>query len=272
MPGTPGIHDSMEPARRDLVVVGASAGGVEALTRFARHLPADLPAAVVVVLHMPVGGVSAMAEILARHGPLECVEATDGAPVRQGRIHVAPPDRHLLVDDGVLRLSTVPAMHGHRPAVDVLFRSAAGPRTIGVVLSGALADGTAGMVAIKARGGVAVVQDPADARCPGMPVSVLRHVRVDHVLPARAIGGLLGRLVGEHVEPCDHPPPDSAIERALWIALHTLDEKAALSERLRRGRAARSHDVLAERYTRAQEESAEAAEVLRAYLLGSGGG
>jgi two-component system, chemotaxis family, protein-glutamate methylesterase/glutaminase len=260
----------MEPAPRDLVVVGASAGGVEALTRFAAHLPAELPAAVVVVLHIPVGGASSMPEILSRSGPLPCVEAADATPLRRGHIHVAPPDRHVLVEEDVLRLSSAPAMHGHRPAVDALFRSAASPRTIGVVLSGALADGTAGMASIKERGGVAIVQDPADARCSGMPVSVLRHVPVDHVLPAGAIGWMLGRLVREHVEQPEDPQPDSEVRRAMWTALHTLDEKAALSERMRASKVAQSHEVIAERYSRARQESAEAAEVLRAYLIRGG--
>ncbi|TWP50868.1 chemotaxis protein CheB [Lentzea tibetensis] len=263
----------MAPARRDLVVVGASAGGVEALTKFVASLPANLPAAVAVVLHMPSRGPSALHFILSRSGPLRCVPVSDGQPVRPGRVYVAPPDRHLVVSGEQLRLSDEPPALGHRPSVDVLFSSAArtrGARTIGVVLSGALADGTAGMVAIKSRGGVALVQDPVEARCSGMPLSVIRHVRVDHVLPVGEIGHQLAHLVGQQVD-ADGPVRDElSMERALWTALHTLDEKAELSRRMRASPLARAHSYLAERYARAHQEAAEAADVLRAHLTRRG--
>jgi two-component system, chemotaxis family, protein-glutamate methylesterase/glutaminase len=200
----------------DIVVVGASAGGVEALAGLAASLPADLPAAVFVVLHVPSTGTSALPGILGRHGPLPAGHAKDGEPIELGRIYVAPPDHHLLVRAGHVHLTRGPRENGHRPAVDPLFRSAAreyATRVIGVVLSGALDDGTAGLVAVRSRGGIAVVQDPQDALYPGMPASALEHVEVDHVVPAAAMGPLLARLVGgPAAEPSGPAPTEMKVE------------------------------------------------------------
>ncbi|MEU4192428.1 chemotaxis protein CheB [Kribbella sp. NPDC026611] len=179
-------------------MVGASAGGVEALRELVSGLPPDLPAAVLVVLHLPAGGTSALAEILDRAGALPVGTAAHGNRIELGHVYVAPPDSHLLVEGDWSALSRGPTENGHRPAVDALFRSAAlarGPRVIGVVLSGVLDDGTAGLVAIKSRGGLAIVQDPADAQYAGMPESALRTVRADHVLAAREMGSQLDTLV-----------------------------------------------------------------------------
>jgi two-component system chemotaxis response regulator CheB len=184
-----------------VVVVGASAGGVEALRDFVAGLPADLPATVLVVLHMPTGGRSALASVLTRPSTLPVRPAMEGASLVPGSVVVAVPDRHLLVIEGNrLTLSLGPRENGHRPSVDALFRSAAqvaGPRVIGVILSGALDDGAAGMVAITSRGGVAVVQDPTDALYGSMPRNARDAVGAAHVLPAVAIGELLGRLTRE---------------------------------------------------------------------------
>lgn len=200
--------------RRDIVVVGASSGGVEALTKLAGELPADLPAAVLVVVHLPAGAPSVLPRILDRSGTLKAVECEDGLSVKPGRIYVACPDCHLLLEDGVVRLSRGPKENHHRPAVDTLFRSAAvayGPRVMGVVLTGALNDGTVGLTAVKRRGGVAVVQDPDDALFSGMPQSALEHVKVDHRLPLSEIASLLARLVREEFpveEEGAYPVPD----------------------------------------------------------------
>jgi len=178
----------------DIVVIGASAGGVEALRDIARDLPAGLPAAVIVVLHVAPTGTSALAGILHRAGPLPAVAVVDGDPIEPGRIYVAPPDCHVLVEDGRLRLDGGPRQNGHRPAVDPLFRSAAdvyGPRVVGVILSGSLDDGSLGLSHVKARGGVAIIQDPEDAFASGMPASALRAVAADQVVPAAEVAALL---------------------------------------------------------------------------------
>ena len=196
----------------DIVAIGASAGGVAALQRLVGGLPADVPAALLIVLHLPAEVPSALPRILDRAGPLEAVWPEDGDPVRNGRIYVAPPNLHLLLEDGKVRLARGPKENRHRPAVDPLLRTAAlayGPRAVGVVLSGALDDGTAGLRAIKRRGGVAVVQDPDEAPFPGMPESALRHAEVDHCLPVDEMAPLLSRLAGEPAaEKGAYPVPD----------------------------------------------------------------
>ncbi|MEP7054691.1 MAG: chemotaxis protein CheB [Actinomycetota bacterium] len=190
-----------EPPRQhcDVVVVGASAGGVEALRRLVAHLPVDLPACLVVVLHVPSSGPSAMPQILSRAGSLRAVHATSGDDLEAGVIYVAPPDRHVLIDGHRLRLSAGARENGHRPAIDPLFRSAAaalGARVMGVVLSGVLDDGAAGLLRVKAAGGLAVVQDPSDALYPAMPLNAMAAVKVDHMLPVEAIAALIVAMAG----------------------------------------------------------------------------
>ncbi len=186
--------------RRDIVAVGASAGGVEALAELAALLPARLPAAVLVVLHMPAYGHSVLPDILSRRGSLPAVHAVDGQKIEAGRIYVAPPDHHLLVRDGQVRLTRGPAENNHRPAIDALFRSAArayGTRVVGVVLTGTLDDGTAGLQSIKSRGGLALVQDPAEAPFTGMPLSAIENVAVDAVETLAGLARTITRLSGE---------------------------------------------------------------------------
>jgi two-component system chemotaxis response regulator CheB len=186
----------------DIVVVGASAGGVEALVRLARGLPADLPAAVFVVLHITPDAESALPVILSRAGELPALHPADGQRIEPGYIYVAPPDRHLLIAGPRVHVVRGPRENGHRPAVDPLFRTAArtfGPRVIGVVLSGTLDDGTAGLSAIKTRGGVAIVQDPEEALFRGMPTSAIDNVAVDHVLGIDEIAARVASLARQPV-------------------------------------------------------------------------
>jgi len=166
--------------------IGASAGGGEALTSLVAELRLDLPAAVIVVLRVTASGTSVLAQILDRAGPLPAVPASEGDEVRPGTIYVAPPDRHVFVRDGHLQLTRGPRENGFRPSVDVLFRSAARSarsRVIGVILTGALDDGTAGLWAVKRLGGLAVVQDPEDAMFDAMPRNAMAYVDTDAVVP-----------------------------------------------------------------------------------------
>jgi two-component system chemotaxis response regulator CheB len=220
----------------DLIVVGASAGGVEAVSALVAGLPTDLRAAVCVVVHLRPDAQSHLANILARLTRLRVVAAKHGMALERGTVHVAVPDLHMLVErgdgTGVLRLVRGPRENRARPAVDPLFRSAAlayGPRVIGVILSGALDDGTAGLWTVKDRGGFAVVQEPEDAAVPSMPTSALAEVEADHVAPAQALGPLLGRLA---LEPVASETPDvdatsseprAELEREIGIT--TLEEE-----------------------------------------------
>jgi two-component system, chemotaxis family, protein-glutamate methylesterase/glutaminase len=280
---------------RDIIAIGASAGGVDALPKLIGSFPSDLPASVFVVLHVSPQGPSLLPKILGRKASLPVQHAIDGEAIRHGHVYVAPPDHHLQVEQGRVHLSRGPRENRHRPAIDPLFRSAAdsyGPRVVGVVLTGYLDDGTAGLYTVKVRGGVAVVQDPQDASVPAMPQSALRNVKVDHSLPLSAIGPLLVQLARKRVirpakngkkpvpkrtltprkmveklgppseficPECSGPlwelkegrplqfrchvghsySPESlladhsdGLERALWAAVRTLDERAALLRRL----------------------------------------
>jgi two-component system, chemotaxis family, protein-glutamate methylesterase/glutaminase len=183
---------------RDIIVIGGSAGAVEAMQELVRALPRDLPAAVFMVLHVSPDFPSMMPKILDRAGPLPAKHAQDGEPVRPGQIFVAPPDRHLTVQDGIVRVTRGPRENRHRPAIDTLFRSAArayDSRVIGVLLSGHMDDGAAGLSAIRARGGLSVVQDPEDALVGQMPRSALQYGGADYVLPIAEIGPQLSALV-----------------------------------------------------------------------------
>ena len=206
----------------DLVVIGASAGGVEVLKQIVGDLPDDLPAAVCVVLHITPSSPSVLAGILARAGPLPCTFASDGQPLHTGEIVVAPPDHHLVVEDGRVRVTVGPRENGHRPAVNVLFRSAArarASRVVGVILTGNRDDGAAGLAVIKAEGGVTVVQSPDDALFPGMPASALASSVVDAVVPSGRIGKTIAAIVKGEQLPDDTvasaPPDDPETGRLL---------------------------------------------------------
>ncbi len=222
----------MTVMHRDVIAVGASAGGVESLRALVAGLPPDFPGSVLVVLHLPRDAPSALPSILNRCGPLPVTAAVDGEPLRPGRVYVAPVDHHLLLLDGHLRLSHGPAENGHRPAIDPLFRSVArgaGPRGVGVVLSGSRDDGAAGLASIVSRGGTAVVQDPADALYPSMPRAALAQAPTEHVAPAAKLGGLLAELTAMPL-PDDLPlPADVVLESEVAmsdLAAITTDEFA----------------------------------------------
>jgi len=323
-------------AKHDLIVIGASAGGVEAISRVVADLPRDLRASVFVVLHISRGR-SLLPEILTRVSRLPASHPTDGEPLQYGRIYVAPPDHHLLVEDGVVRIAHTASENGVRPAVDPLFRSAArsyGARVIGVILTGTLDDGTAGIAAVKEGGGITIAQDPDEAFSPGMPRNAISTGNVDHILPVRDIPVLLSALVEEealaparrvgpyaHLRPMepdlarmplathaeDRPgrpsvftcpechgtlweadeggllrfrcrvghiySPESMIsaqsdevDRALWVALRTLEERAALSHRLAERARDRSQHWVDQAFTIRGQEAEQEADRIRELL------
>ncbi|MEA2561792.1 MAG: two-component system, chemotaxis family, protein-glutamate methylesterase/glutaminase [Acidobacteriota bacterium] len=319
-------------ASRDIILIGASAGGVQALSEVIGGLPADFPAAIFVVLHISPYGRSAMPVILSRAGHLPAVHATDSEPVRMGHVYVAPPDHHMVLQDGLVRLSRAPTENAQRPSIDVLFRTGAqayGRRAIGVVLTGNLDDGTNGLAVVKRHGGTSVVQDPEEADYPSMPLSAIANVDVDYVLPLAGIVPLLVELIREPLEepepepedlnmkeelehgqdheelgaPSDLTCPDcggslresrveevvhfrcrtghayspetllakqdDVVEAALWAAVRSLLENAALARRMERrmGQGSRLHHGAEQRYERRAEEAERHAEILRRLLV-----
>jgi two-component system, chemotaxis family, protein-glutamate methylesterase/glutaminase len=190
------VRQPLLMTKRNIIVVGASAGGVEALCLLFKSVPRDLKAAIFVVMH--IGADSVLPDILSRCGKLPAIPAGHKMRYKRGCIHVAPPQHHLLIKDGVTVLSRGPRENGHRPAIDVLFRSAAREhrsKVIGIVLTGGRDDGSAGLFAIKSRGGIAIVQDPKEAAAPNMPQNALNMVDVDFCLPVRQIADLLPQLI-----------------------------------------------------------------------------
>jgi two-component system chemotaxis response regulator CheB len=187
---------------RDILAIGTSAGGFDALRFLARELPADFPACVLVVIHLSAEFDSALDKILSQAGRLPVSFAKDGEPARRGHIFIAPPKCHLLIDGDQLRLGRGPRENNSRPAIDPLFRSVAlccGPRGVGAVLTGTLGDGASGLQALQQCGGIAIVQDPAHAAYPEMPMSALRALKPDHVAGLQEMPALLARLMREPV-------------------------------------------------------------------------
>ena len=185
---------------RDIIVMGASAGGIEAFREIIRALPRDFNASVFIVLHIPADSPSRLAPILGRDTDLTVTSARDGAAIEHGHIYVAPPDHHLLLEPDRMRVVRGPRENRHRPAIDPLFRSAArafGPRVIGVLLSGLLDDGTNGLQVIHARGGVSIVQDPSEAEFSTMPHNAVEYDSPDYIVPVSDIGPLLVKLSTE---------------------------------------------------------------------------
>jgi two-component system chemotaxis response regulator CheB len=216
----------------DIFVIGASAGGVGALSKLVALLPASLPASIFVTLHIPEHSSNALPRILSHKGKLPALTPVDEERIERSRVYVAPPDRHMLIRRGFMRLVHGPRENGARPAIDPMFRTAArayGKRVVGIVLSGVLNDGTAGLIAIKTRGGLAIVQDPDEAEYNGMPGSAIENADVDHVLPVSRIAEMLIKLAEEPIETPGEEPLGDEMEQETEIAeldmsaLHSMD-------------------------------------------------
>ena len=226
-------------AKRDIFVIGGSAGSNAVLQQVLADLPGDFPASIFVTTHVPSQSAGYLAEMLDGAGPLPVVHAVDGQPIQRGCVYVAVPNRHLLVVDGTIRLGDGPRENMARPAIDPLFRSAAlsyGPRTVGVLLSGMLNDGASGLSAIKACGGTAVVQHPLDAEADQMPLAALEAVAADEVASAAELGGLLARIAesdaGENLPPPYGLPLEVDIASGARLGastLHRIADPSALS-------------------------------------------
>lgn len=196
--------------KKDIIVIGASTGGFQALQQLVAGLSPDLNAAIFIVWHLAPDSLNVLPGILNEQNSLKASTATDRQPILFNHIYTAPPDKHLVLTDGIIRVTNGPKENRFRPAVDPLFRSAAlayGSRVIGIILSGGLDDGTAGLWTIKQYGGTAVVQHPNDAEVASMPLSALRNVEVDYMVPMAAMSGLLGRLVAEDAQEMQEPMP-----------------------------------------------------------------
>jgi two-component system chemotaxis response regulator CheB len=218
----------MGESARALVVVGASAGGVGPLKELAASLPRDLPAAVAVVLHVAPHWESGLPAILTSAGPLPAAHAADGEPLLAGRVYIAPPDRHLLVQDGRCRVVRGPRENLSRPAIDPLFRSAAlafGRRAVAVVLSGTRDDGVAGARAVSAQGGTVLVQDPGEAAFSDMPSNTISGDHPDHVLPLAEIGPVVARTI-EDLPQEDRMREDGRDEMTIETSYAALDREA----------------------------------------------
>lgn len=182
---------------RTIITIGASAGGVEALRTLFSKLPIDLPATVLAVIHRSPTHVSGLTAVLAHRALIRVSEAVDGEPIEPGRVYIAPADAHLVIEADRLRLHRGPKVHFTRPAVDPLFTSAAaayGARVVGVLLTGGGDDGVSGLIAIKAAGGLSLVQHPAEALVASMPLNAIAFDHVDAILPLDAIASSLVTL------------------------------------------------------------------------------
>jgi len=208
--------------KRNIIVIGASAGGFEAIKKIIAGLPEDFDASIFIVWHMSADVRGILPEVLNRFGKLPAAHAGDMEPIKNRRIYIASPDRHLLIEKGFVRTTKGPKENRFRPAVDPLFRSAAyayGRRVIGIILSGALDDGTAGLWAVKENGGLAIVQDPHDAEVPSMPQSALNVVEVDFTVPVSELPELLTKLVAEPLATDGDEDKDDKTEVEIKIAM-----------------------------------------------------
>ena len=213
---------------RDIIVIGASAGGVGALEKLVKGIPADFAGSIFVVMHVPPYTPSKLPEILSRAGRLPAVHPEDEEKIQPGKIYVALPDHHLLIEDDHVVVRKGPKENRFRPSIDALFRSAAyvhGPRVTGVILTGALDDGTSGMWMIKRKGGKVIVQEPEEAVYSEMPQSVIRYVKTDYILPVSEMGAVLNRLTLEEVSKKDGNLPEEEEKRlAMEVRIATKDD------------------------------------------------
>lgn len=246
---------------KDIVVIGASAGGVEALGPLISDLPPHFPAAIFVVVHLPPTSTSFLPEILGRRGPLSASHPLNGDRIRHAHVYVAPPDQHLLINDGHIQLSPGPKENRLRPAINPLFRSAAiayGPRVIGVILSGTLDDGTAGLWEIKQRGGKTVVQDPMDAQFADMPRNALQNVPIDYVMPARGLAALLIDLVGQPADFQTHQEEDmNTVQRTELTCPECRGPISETGQGIKEYRCRVGHRYSPETYAAAEKETQE---------------
>jgi two-component system, chemotaxis family, protein-glutamate methylesterase/glutaminase len=213
---------------RDIIVIGASMGGIEAIRRLLSRLPANLPATIFCVVHTGTSDAKFLARAIGGRSALPVTVAQEGERYVRGRAYVAPGDHHLLVGEDHIHVRRGPSENGSRPAIDPLFRSAAATcttRVLGIVLTGLLNDGTAGLRAIKKCGGITVVQDPADAEFDPMPKSAIRHVEVDYVCPLEEIPVLMAELTAEA-----RPPPVEVSENIRMEALIAAQEVPRMEE------------------------------------------
>ncbi|GAB4044221.1 chemotaxis protein CheB [Spirosoma jeollabukense] len=215
------MHEIM--ANRDIVVIGASAGGVYALKELVASLPKDFQASIFIVLHVSPHSPSFLPDILNHSGPILAAHPKDGEPIHTGRIYVAPPDHHMLVEYDQVIVKKGPKENRFRPSIDALFRSAAytyGPRVIGIVLTGMLNDGTSGMWSVKRLGGLGIIQEPKEAMYPSMPDNVLEYVDVDYIVSVSEMAELLQKLIQETVpdKPQLAPEEDKRMEVEVNIA------------------------------------------------------
>lgn len=202
--------------KRDIIVVGSSAGGVNALKEIVASLPKDFNASIFIVQHVSADSVSLLPRILSYTGPLNAVHPNDGDLIQPGMIYIAPPDRHMIIERDRILIKKGPKENRFRPSIDALFRSAAynyGSRVIGVVLTGMLDDGTSGMWSVKRLGGLGIIQQPQEAEYPSMPTSVLEYVKVDYVVPLEEIAPLLGDLIKLPVTSETDPVHNSELEK-----------------------------------------------------------
>jgi two-component system chemotaxis response regulator CheB len=326
--------------RRDIIVIGGSSASIEPLKMIVRELPANIPASIFIVSHVSPDHQSYLGEILTRFGKLPAATAVQGEAIRPGRIYIAPPDHHLIVEQGYLRLWRGPKENHSRPSINPTFRSAAksyGPRVIGIILSGLLDDGTAGLIAVKVNRGLAIVQDPEDAEHSDMPRSALRYIEADYTVPAAHIAPLLVELIqgtidtgvtfmGEPADThsskveqdiveieagaktntltmivcpdCGGPmwefrdqefkhfqcrvghkfSPESflanhaeTLERALWVAVRTLEERSSLTREMANVARHTSSESIIQKFENEAEEAARNAEIIRKMLLNGDG-